>query len=315
MKYLLVVIGIVVAVLALILYPGHDPQKAQATAMAGRSPAVSESQPGEKRVLRSQAAGPTLPEAVAESVKAPAELEGFMSWTAARRLDVVTAMQGDPQLSPETVSYLKMAIRSKELDDVTRNNMANALLIQDVKDPFLSEAFADMIQDESENERWREYSVQHLAGTLPFARNPKEIIATLMKIGGQRGSVAGTAILHLSRIDTEGGHRVGNGIDELIERALQNNLDSDPLAVITILGVMGERQMHGSIPLIRAAAGSKTASVRRSAIAALGLLGDAGSKKMIESALNDEDELVSSSARTALERVDAQLKSKTATEF
>ena len=88
-------------------------------------------------------------------VPKPKALAGFAAWSPARQLDDVTELQGNPHLDPQTMVFFVRELSDRQLDEVTRNNVVNATLIQEQMPAGVPYLLASMIDDHDESSIWR----------------------------------------------------------------------------------------------------------------------------------------------------------------
>ena len=185
---------------AAIIKVTKEPLKAAKIATAGDAAAVV----GETAaVVAASAALPVAPSTAPVSVRPvpPAELATWFSLTESQRLDLVTDLSRNPTLTPEVVAFLRSVIQDRARGIVTRNNAANALVGQEIKDPTLAAVFQRMVDDVSETEKWRDYSLQFLAVSVDWSNDPEAMAATIWQMATTGpGSIPGTALLHLNYI-------------------------------------------------------------------------------------------------------------------
>lgn len=225
-----------------------------------------------------------------KTLRVPPEFTDFESWPPERQLNAVTDIQRNAHVSPAMRVFLIDLASDPSRRSVLRNNAANALGIQDPPVPGWLGALADQALDPAETPTWRDYALQHLADQLvargeaepprgDFIGNSdsgldrKRYIAVLTSVATSKLTVAGTALLHLDRLGR--GHSVS--IDQvqlhtLILRVLQGN-DVDVGAKVTAFGILGMRGDPADAAIPRQYLKHGDADVRRSAVAALGLLG------------------------------------------
>jgi len=98
--------------------------------------------------------------------KLPAGWQDFRTLTEQERLDRVTAAMENHTLPADVLAFFEKDIFNRQHWDVTRNNMANALVWQESPNPRLHELFAKMLADESESPVWRDYCLQFLSDCL-----------------------------------------------------------------------------------------------------------------------------------------------------
>jgi hypothetical protein len=242
--------------------------------------------------------------AVARYAVIPPRFAGFSDWPEQRRVAAVTALQDDPRLDAETVGFLIDAIRDRRLSELARNNIANGLLIQDMPDARLPGLFLAMVDDPGESLKWREYAVQHLAGTIDAGADVATVVAALRRLmAGSEGSIPGTAMLHLHRLEQSGRTTLSGDFSDLVA-ARAADPRTDLLVRMTALGLLGERGARQHLPLVRRLVASDQSALRRAAIATLGLIGDAGDHALVAGEVGAADPAVALAARGALERLE-----------
>jgi hypothetical protein len=104
--------------------------------------------------------------AVIPAEKLPAGWTDFRTITEQERLDRVTAAMENHTLPADVLAFFEKELFNRQHWDVTRNNMANALVWQESPNPRLHELFAKMLADESESPVWRDYCLQFLSECL-----------------------------------------------------------------------------------------------------------------------------------------------------
>jgi len=229
----------------------------------------------------------------------PIALVGFWDWSAARRLEVVSLLQTEHELPKEILSFFRMAILDRDLDETIRNNLANALLVQDQHDPEIYNLFISMIMDRQEPYVWREYALQHLAVAAHFSSD-RAACERVLRDQFERGELAipGTAALHLHRLNQAGLVNLDTRFFERL-RAVIADRHQDILTRMTAVGICRERQDVGARPTLREATKDPSPSMRRVAIAAMGVIGAPDDAKLLQAALHDPDPTVALAARAA----------------
>ena len=176
----------------------NEPVKAAKTAAAGDAAAVVGVTAAVVTASAVLAIAPSTSPVSARPVP-PAELVTWFSLTESQRLDLMTDLSRNPALTPEVVAFLRSVIQDRERGIVTRNNAANALVGQEIKDPTLAAVFQRMVDDVSETEQWRDYSLQFLAVSVDWSNDPEAMAATIWQMATNGpGSIPGTALLHLN---------------------------------------------------------------------------------------------------------------------
>ena len=151
----------------------------------------------------------------------PAELATWFSLTESQRLDLVTDLSRHPALTAEVVAFLRSVIQDRERGIVTRNNAANALVGQEIKDPTLAAVFKRMVDDVRETEQWRDYSLQFLAVSVDWSNDPEAMAATIWQMATNGpGSIPGTALLHLHYMDQRAVALLPGGYEDYLAKLL-----------------------------------------------------------------------------------------------
>ena len=268
----------------------------EAVAVAGETPAVVLTP-----VLSSIA--PSMPLVLVRPVP-PAELATWFSMTESQRLDVVTDLSMNPTLAPEVVAFLLLVIQDRERGIVTRNNAANALVGQEIKDPTLAAVFQRMVDDVSETEQWRDYSLQFLAVSIDWSNDPEAMAATIWQMATNGpGSIPGTALLHLHYIDQRGVALLPGGYEDYLAKLLAQE-NADLPSRMTVAGIAGQRAMIELAPQLRnVAEHAAQPALRRVALAALGQINDPADVAFVQRFTNDADVLIAAAAKGAEQRL------------
>lgn len=234
--------------------------------------------------------------------RAPKALSEWAGWNDAQRLDFITEVQQDSSLPDALVSFLQEVIRDRSLDALTRNNAANALVIQERRDPELAGFFCAMMEDPAEDEQWRDYALQFLATSLDWSANPSAMTAAMWRVASDsKGSIVGTALLHLHYLDECGRAPLPSGYHEYLSRCLRDGA-SDTATCMTVIGIIAQRGMDDQRPVLRMLVQDTVQpAIRRAALAALGRIGEQSDQDLIGRFVDDRDPLTASSARGAAE--------------
>jgi hypothetical protein len=234
----------------------------------------------------------------------PAELATWFSMTESQRLDLVTELSHDPALKSEVVAFLRSVIQDRERGLVTRNNAANALVAQETKDPTLAAVFKRMVEDVSEDESWRDYSLQFLAVSIDWSNDPEAMAATIWQMATNGpGSIPGTALLHLHYIDQRGVALLPSGYEEYLSKLLAQE-NADLPSRMTVAGIAGQRGMIELAPQLRnVAEHASQPALRRVALAALGQINDPADVVFVQRFTNDSDVLIAAAAKSAKKRL------------
>ena len=127
----------------------------------------------------------------------PAGWQDFRTITEQERLDRVTAAMENHTLPADVLAFFEQEIFNRQHWDVTRNNMANALVWQESPNPRMHELFAKMLADESESPVWRDYCLQFLSECLKTSSDPDAIQSLLTRYAQGKDGLAGTAIVNV----------------------------------------------------------------------------------------------------------------------
>jgi hypothetical protein len=236
----------------------------------------------------------------------PAGWEDFRSINQMEQLNRVTTAMENHKLAPDVLAFFEAEVFNRNHMDVTRNNMANALVWQEKPNPKLHDLFIKMLEDETEDPVWRDYCIQFLSESLKSTSEPELVKETLARYAKGKDSKSGTAIIHLAYQEGEG--RVQ--IDESFSKQLETQL-ADPqvdLATkVSILGVIGQRKDVRLLPLVRTYAKDRDASLKRCAIAALGQIGTQEDLPLVQAGLSDSNRGVQLAAKAAEDRLRSRL--------
>jgi hypothetical protein len=280
-----------------------EPVKAAKKATAGEAAVVV----GETAaVVTASAVLPAAPSTSPVPVRPvpPAELATWFSLTESQRLDLVTDLSRNPALTSEVVAFLRSVIQDRERGIVTRNNAANALVGQEIKDPTLAAVFKRMVDDASETEQWRDYSLQFLAVSVDWSNDPEAMAATIWQMATNGpGSIPGTALLHLHYMDQRAVALLPGGYEDYLAKLLAQE-NADLPSRMTVAGIAGQRGMIELAPQLRKAAEHATQpALRRVALAALGQINDPADVAFVQRFTNDADVLIAAAAKGAEQRL------------
>ena len=234
----------------------------------------------------------------------PVELENWFSMKESQRLDLVTKLQHNSTLKPEVVTFLISVVQDRQRYIVTRNNAANALVNQEIKDPSLAMMFKRMVEDVSETEQWRDYALQFLAVSVDWSDDPQAMTATIWHMATEGpGSIPGTAFLHLHYIDQRGVAQLPLGYVEHLSKMLDQE-SADLPSRMTVAGIIGQRQMIELAPQLRKVAEhASQPALRRVALAALGNINDPADIAFVQRFTSDADVLIAAAAKGAEKRL------------
>jgi HEAT repeat protein len=231
-------------------------------------------------------------------------LATWFSLTESQRLDLVTDLSRNPALTPDVVAFLRSVIQDRERGIVTRNNAANALVGQEIKDPTLAAVFKRMVDDASETEQWRDYSLQFLAVSVDWSNDPEAMAATIWQMATNGpGSIPGTALLHLHYMDQRAVALLPGGYEDYLAKLLAQE-NADLPSRMTVAGIAGQRGMIELAPQLRKAAEhAAQPALRRVALAALGQINDPADIAFVQRFTNDSDVLIAAAAKGAEQRL------------
>jgi hypothetical protein len=229
----------------------------------------------------------------------PVGWQDFRTITEQERLDRVTAAMENHTLSADVLAFFEKEIFNRQHWDVTRNNMANALVWQESPNPRLHEFFAKMLADESESPVWRDYCLQFLSECLKSSSDPDAIKSLLTRYAQGKDGLAGTAIVNVGLQEAAGRMKPGETFSQQLEAQM-----ADPEVVtptkLSILAMIGKRNDVRLLPLVRTYATNTNDSLRRTAIATLGQIGAPSDLPLIRAGLTDPNRSVQMAADAAL---------------
>jgi hypothetical protein len=241
--------------------------------------------------------------AVIPAEKLPAGWQDFRTITEQERLDRVTAAMDNHTLPADVLAFFEKELFNREYWDVTRNNMANALVWQESPNPRLHELFAKMLADESESPVWRDYCLQFLSECLKSSSDPEAIKSLLTRYAQGKDGLAGTAIVNVGLQEAAGRMKPDGTFSQQLEAQL-----ADPEVVtptkLSILAMIGKRNDVRLLPLVRSYATNSTDALRRTAIATLGQIGGPDDLPLIRAGLTDPNRAVKMAAEAALKAMD-----------
>jgi hypothetical protein len=239
--------------------------------------------------------------------KLPAGWQDFRTITEHERLIRVTAAMENHTLPADLLAFFEKELFNRQHWDVTRNNMANALVWQESPNPRLHELFAKMLADESESPVWRDYCLQFLSECLKSSSDPEAIKSLLTRYAQGKDGLTGTAIVNVGLQEAAGRMKP----DETFSQQLEAQL-TDPEVVtptkLSILAMIGKRNDVRLLPLVRAYATNTNDSLRRTAIATLGQIGAPSDLPLIRAGLTDPNRAVKMAAEAAVKAMDQRQK-------
>jgi len=225
-------------------------------------------------------------------------------------------------LAPAEVEALRaFLLKRSPLDETQEGHvLKNALLdsVCELRSPpsELVDAIIQVYHDQSQDEVIRDYAVQHMAAlheqiddnSSSENNNRQGELAKLRSVlweavGETDGSIAGTAILGLSHLSERSGDF---NTDKIAETALRlaTKEGVSELTRITALQVCASLGAAQALPVVtELAQRGETMPIRISAIGALGLLGEAGSKPFLNSLVESDEVRFREPALQALRRI------------
>ncbi|TVR16400.1 MAG: hypothetical protein EA401_01430 [Planctomycetota bacterium] len=221
------------------------------------------------------------------------------------QLSAVDALSRGDRLRGEQAQGLRAVVADAGVIDVVRNNAANRL-IQRAEDGALWQFFAAMHDDQEEGPVWRDYSLQFLAMSVPFADDPAAAMGALARVASEAPEeFAGTALLHLARLGDAGVEVPPGLIETVISERLQRDDTPDALRH-TCLALIGEGNRRDVLPLARKELARDDAGVEalRGALYSLGRLGDADDAQLVQSFLSHAHPGVVRAAEAAHQRLE-----------
>lgn len=251
---------------------------------------------------------------------APKSWEEFWNTSQVERLNSATKYMDRQDIGPELYAFFKAEVFNRHHWDVTRNNMANALIGARGKgnkhpDPELHEVFILMLDDENEDLLWRDYCLQFLSETLSFTSDPERVKSVIAKHSKRDSSIAGTAMIHMAHQEQYG----DTPLNDEFNRQLAEQLEKPDVHIETkmaIVCVMGKRRDIKRLPIIRKYAGQNDSAVlKRVAIAAIGTIAadpatrdaiTSEDERLVKAALKHKNGAVCMAAESALKKLKSE---------
>ncbi len=219
-------------------------------------------------------------------------------------------------LAPEQLercrAFLESTLAGQPLPDLEFNGLKNelvfALLRQREGLTELAELLVRMSHAPETDATWRDYCVQFLGKCYPRIHDPKsreamaEALWEALRMQ-RRGRAAGSAARQLMTLGCTFPEFPPEKVSAASLEALLDPASSDETktALLQVCGTLGER---GALPSARAIAGRNYAPVlRASAIAAVGMLGDASDLPHLKRLAASGDARVSRPASAAIDRI------------
>jgi hypothetical protein len=242
-----------------------------------------------------------LPPLDYRQVSPPAGLEDFFKWSETRRAEALNRISKRGHLTEAERDFFRASLLNPQCDRLERHLMAEALHKLDVKIANLNETFVASIDNPKEEKGWRLYAVQHLARTITYTDAPEAVTGKLTElVSGTDGEMASQAALMLDTLQGQG--QIQDAKIEPYLARTADNPDAPNPERITALSLLGRRQAKEHVGVVRKWA-AEPSGVQRSALAALGELGDASDAATLEKASQTGGILERSAAQTALKRL------------
>ncbi len=186
-----------------------------------------------------------------------------------------------------------------------RNELLNLLREQEPFPRHLAGNLMIMYRDRGHDAVWRDYCIQHLAQIYPQTAAPEQASsrATMWAATDETGTtIAGTALIGLARnIDQPGFNR-----DQIASKALLYATDAnmDDMTRLTAIQVCALLKDDRVLPVARElAASNAAATLRMSAIAAIGSLGTSADRDLLNQYATASDVRLRTAATSALKRL------------
>jgi len=282
-------------------------------------PGVSTNQPTQPSVQVPASEQAATPVPKPETPRRLLRLLGLHGESFAERHQAIEALT--PPLTDEEIgaafAYLAttqyVAVAGGEY--VLKNDLMNQLAKLPAPPTNLLHEFCGLYQDHRQDEVTRDYALQHVIGCLSqdtncFAGDRPEAWDALLTAAGEiGGSLAGTALLGLSRIQAANPTIDSNRVDT-VALQMATNVGTGDLSRITALQVCADRQLTAALPQALDLAQTGTSiSMRASAIAAVGTLGGAPELKTLEALEKQNDPALQAAVAGAIKRLERRLAS------
>ncbi len=214
------------------------------------------------------------------------------------------------KLTNNDVTTLFWYLTRKEQDSLVKNAVINALRDQEVPPAGLAEALIAIYQDSDQDPILRNYALQHLGLWYPKAElsEKQRVHNVLMEASQEPSDLAGTALLAAQRLSQDHEEFEPGQITESALRVARDDGRGE-LARITGLQVCSRLGATEILPVaIRLAQNGGSVSLRLSAIAVIGDLGDAIMLRPLDALSADANPRIQTAARSALSRLRGRLR-------
>ena len=247
----------------------------------------------------------------------PASLEALFSPESGYLAKCNLAHDLGTSLQDDEVSALLRFISSspKELS-MTRGHfnsvgdkVINALQRQNTIPPALVDSLITMFNDKTGDFTWRDYCVQHLGQLYSSgaSEGKREQVRTVWEAALKPESrMAGTVVLALRRNMGQEGISKAYVSQQAAKVAMDDQQpDASRLTAIQVAASLGNRDM---LPLAHDIVQSRhTVPFRMSAMASIGMLGDASDLELLSRYTSSSDMRLRTASRAAVEKIEARL--------
>lgn len=230
-----------------------------------------------------------------------------------------------PRAREALMEYLRVPQAEDEgqIGHVLKNDLMGALVYQQTPPAALPDLFEQIWRDKSQNEVIRDYAVQHLSVLYERLEEPagwsleqlsagrEAILRVLWEAArSSESSIAGTALLGLTRLSTSGAAINRKELAGLAAR-LAGDAQTQEAARISAIQVCCRLQATEALPLlVEAASWKSSSSVRLSAIGGLGLMGVREQVPLLEEVVREGDPRLQPAATLALNRIRERMGSR-----
>lgn len=222
-------------------------------------------------------------------------------------LESVTGSLSQSDLPKDIKAFYTSSLADPKISRLVRNNMAQALLNQNEKNPDLWRAFLSIIDDPTQDKEWRIFCMQHMANSAHHADNEgKQVIyqKLLEEVRNPDAEFASRALLMLDELE-----RTGNapsvGQTDIFLREILSNPTANELSVSTALGLIGSRKDRRYLPEVRRLA-REPRPEQRVAVATLGLIGERSDRDLLGQIKVEPGSLLERAVQGAIRRLSEQ---------
>jgi hypothetical protein len=221
-----------------------------------------------------------------------------------RLLATIDGLPAADALTAVQRAGLTVLMTTRGVEPVIRNNIANRLTGMAQPDPGLWRMFLGMYRDPSEDEVWRDYSIQFLALSLPAADDRAAALSALCQIAEQdRGTIGTTALLHIVRLANNGTVPRPATLAALAEARIRDPLAPDPSRHVA-LALIGQEGWRECLPLVRTVLEEGPGvDATRGALYTLGVMGDPADAALISGFASSTHPAIAKAAAVAAGRL------------